>query len=103
MGVEHNPVAQLKNDNKAMIEFVKGEGMAKGVRHMELRMWYTRNEYAKGKVDFNYMNGAEIPSDHLTKLGTVEEHRKFARSIQGLMLLPNDYFPDPAQLKEEVN
>jgi len=25
-----------------------------------------------------YMNGAEIPSEHLTKLfGTVEEHRKF--------------------------
>jgi len=35
------------------IEFVKGEGMAKEVPHIELRMWYKRNEYAKGKVDFN--------------------------------------------------
>jgi hypothetical protein len=25
-----------------MFNFVKGEGMAKGVRHMELRMWFTR-------------------------------------------------------------
>jgi len=94
MGVTHNPVAQLKNDNKAMIDFVKGDGIAKGVRHMELRMWYTRNEYAKGNVNLEYMSGAEIPADHLTKLGTVEEHRQFARQIQGLQLLSFDYFAD---------
>ena len=92
MGIKHNPLAQLKNDNLAMIEFVKGEGVAKGVRHMELRMWYTRNEYKKGKVDIQYMPGSEIPADHLTKLGTVEEHRQFARQIQGLQLLTSDYF-----------
>jgi hypothetical protein len=92
MGIQHNPLAQLKNDNMAMIEFVKGEGVAKGVRHMELRMWYTRNEYKKGKVDIQYMPGSAIPADHLTKLGTVEEHRQFARQIQGLQLLTSDYF-----------
>jgi hypothetical protein len=66
--------------------------MLKECRHMELRMWYTRNEYQKGKVDLQYMPGSEIPADHLTKLGTVEEHRQFARQIQGLRLLTSDYF-----------
>ena len=46
----------------------------------------------KGKVDLEYMSGKEIPADHLTKLGTVEEHREFARQIQGLQLLHYDYF-----------
>ena len=66
-------------------------------------MWYTRNEYAKGKVEFDHMLGKEIPSDHLTKLGTVEEHRLFARDIQGLRLLNYDYFADKVQLQDTVN
>ena len=43
--ITHNPVTNILSDNEAMINFVHGEGVAKGVRHMELRMWYTREEY----------------------------------------------------------
>ena len=82
----------LWNDNKAMIDFVKGDGVAKGVRHMELRMWYTKQEYQMGKSDLEYMMGTKLPADKLTKLGCVTSHRVYATDIQGLNLLGYDYF-----------
>jgi hypothetical protein len=92
IGVETSAQPTAFNDNQAMIEFVKGEGMAKGVRHMELRMWYTREEYQMGKIRFEYMDGKVIPADKLTKLGYVADHRKFAKDIMGLTLLDHDFF-----------
>jgi hypothetical protein len=59
---------------------------------MELRMWYTREEYEKGDIELEYMKGTELPADKLTKLGCITEHRKFASNIQGLNLLGYDYF-----------
>ncbi len=78
-------------DNEAMMKFVKGEGVAKGVRHMEMRMWYIRDAYAKGDTDIHFMNGVKIPTDKLTKLGTADEHRVFCRSILGHDLLDIKY------------
>ena len=76
----------LYNDNQAMINFVHGEGVAKGVRHMELRMWYVREEYKKGSITLDYMAGEVIPADKLTKLGNLEEHRRFRKNVLGLDL-----------------
>jgi hypothetical protein len=59
---------------------------------MELRMWYTREEYMKGNIDLEYMKGTEIPADKLTKLGAVSDHREFTSDIQGLKLISNNYF-----------
>lgn len=84
----------LWSDNDAMIKFVKGEGVAKGVRHMEMRMWYTRDEYARGKYILNYMPGVIIPTDKLTKLGSAEGHRQMQRDVMGLKLLDSDYDVD---------
>ena len=82
----------ILNDNKATIDFVKGNSVVKGCRHMELRMQYTQQEYQKGAAELDYMEGNKLPSDKLTKLGCVAEHRIFARSIQGLDLLGYEYF-----------
>jgi hypothetical protein len=49
MGVDFEKPSQIYSDNLAMIKFVKGEGVAKGVRHMEMRLWYTREEFCKGR------------------------------------------------------
>lgn len=70
-----------------MINFVKGEGVAKGVRHMELRMWYTREEYSKGIINLDYMAGDKIPTDKLTKLGTIAEQKCFSFDIISLAAL----------------
>ena len=75
-----------------MIDFVKGDSVAKGVRHMELRMWYTREEYKKGNIDLEFIEGNKLVADKLTKLGSTEEHRRFTRDIMGLNLLDRDYF-----------
>ena len=77
----------LWTDNLAMVRFIHGEGVAKGVRHMELRMWYVRERYKQGNVVIDWMTGKEIPSDKLTKLGSREEHDVFTRDIMGLSLL----------------
>jgi hypothetical protein len=87
MSIIHEYPSQLYSDNQAMINFVKGEGVAKGVRHMELRMWYVREQYQKGQIILDYMPGEIIPTDKLTKLGTVTEHEIFRDNILGLKLL----------------
>jgi hypothetical protein len=80
-------VPKLWSDNMAMVRFVQGEGVAKGVRHMELRMWYVRERYKQGSVLIDWMSGVTIPADKLTKLGTREEHEAFTYQIMGLGLL----------------
>jgi hypothetical protein len=81
-------VSKLWSDNEAMIKFVHGEGVAKGVRHMELRMWFIREQYSHGNVVLDYMEGVKIPADKLTKLGNRASHAKFRSDILGLSLLP---------------
>ena len=78
---------RLWSDNEAVVNFVKGEGVAKGVRHMELRMWYCRERYKDGTVLIDWMEGVQIPSDKLTKLATREEHVIFTSDIMGHKLL----------------
>ena len=45
---------RVRQDNEAMINFVKGNASARGARHMELRMFYTREEYYKGRVNLEH-------------------------------------------------
>ena len=92
----------IYNDNEATIAFVKGDHVAKGCRHMELREWLTREQYQMGKVDISHMAGNILVADHLTKLGTVTEHRPFATDIQGLTLLDCDYFAERDNIWQEL-
>jgi len=95
--------ARIRQDNQAMINFVKGNSGVRGARHMELRMFYTREEYQKGRVNIEHRSGKILTADKLTKLGNVEEHRKFAADIQGLTLLGYDYYTGINTVKEEDN
>jgi hypothetical protein len=90
IGFELKDTPILYSDNEAMIQFVHGEGVAKGVRHMELRMWYTREQYKKGEVKLEFMPGAQITADKFTKLGTKEEVSQFMYDVQGLKLLEDE-------------
>lgn len=63
----------LYKDNEAMIDFVKGEGIVKEARHMELRMWYVREVYSMGDVNFFHMKGTTLPADRLTKPSTKDQ------------------------------
>ena len=85
--LKFSEVHHLWSDNVAMIEFVQGKGVAKGVRHMELRMWYVREKYMQGNIALDYMEGTVIPADKLTKLGNTVSHKKFTEDILGLRLL----------------
>ena len=82
-----DPTIQLYCDNEAMIDFIKGDAVAKGARYMELRYWFTRDIYQRGGIRVDYMTGITLPADKLTKLGTKETHEAFRREILGLGLL----------------
>ena len=105
--IEHNQGMTIYSDNEAMINFVHGEGVAKGVRHMELRMWYCREQYKNGKAKLEYMSGKTIPTDKLTKLGNAEEHRVFRRAVLGLDLInfPEGMteFPSSVNIIPDIN
>jgi hypothetical protein len=92
---------RVRQDNEAMINFVKGNASARGARHMELRIFYTREEYYKGRVNLEHRSGKRLTADKLTKLENVEEHRKFAADIQGLILLEYDYYNRVSTAVEE--
>jgi hypothetical protein len=81
----------INSDNEALVNFVNGDGpMAKGVRHIEIRQWFTRDTIQKGQFELIHMPGNEIPADKLTKLGNISEHAQFRSQILGLSLLPSD-------------
>jgi len=86
LGIVLSSVPLLWSDNNAMINFVHGEGVAMGVRHMELRMWYVREQYSTGGIILDYMPGVSIPTDKLTKVGTKESHAVLTCDIMGLNL-----------------
>lgn len=77
----------LHCDNEAMVNFVKGEGVAKGVRHMEIRMWYTREQYRISNVDLQWKSGIVLSADKLTKLADKADQYEFMYDVQGLWLL----------------
>jgi hypothetical protein len=102
IGVQREPLIKSWNDNLPVIEFVQGDGIVKGVRHMERRMWYTREQFEKGTIDLGHVGTKTNTSDKLTKLGSVADHRIFATDIMGLSLLGYDYFekyPKPKRPK----
>jgi hypothetical protein len=88
LGIEQErPVIEC--DNKAMIGFAQGEGVAKGARHMELRMWYVREQYKMRNYDLVYKSGKVLAADKFTKLGDRLDHQAFVHDVQGLGLLPS--------------
>lgn len=89
IGIEINKIANLFSDNNAMIEFVKGNSIAKNVRHMQLRLWFLREKYSYNHINIQHMNGTDIPADKLTKVSSTEEFERFRNDILGLNILNN--------------
>jgi hypothetical protein len=89
---KYNPKGQSYSDNEAMINFIKGDSITKGIRHMELRLWYTRDEYKKGKFYLDHMSGETIPADPCTKPTSITAHREHTKDIMGLRLTGEDYY-----------
>ena len=89
-------------DNKAMQQFVKSDGVTKGVKHMEMRLWALRLEYLKGDIRFEHMPGTEIPADLLTKLGPITKHWKYVKDILGLGLMGEKWMKQKDLLAKEL-
>ena len=70
-----------------MLDFVQGESIGNGVKHMELKMWYFREKYKMGNLRYQFMEGKLIPTDRLTKPGSVEQHQTYVKRAMGHALL----------------
>jgi hypothetical protein len=92
LGIDNMEVPTVINDNQAMINFVNGTASSKGTKHMEMRLWYTREQLQMNHVKLIYGLGETLKADGLTKLGTESVHRQHTINLQGLFLLENDYF-----------
>jgi hypothetical protein len=79
----------IHGDNLAVVEFVEGRGIAKGVRHMQLRLWYLREQHMLSNIRFAHVPGLKNPSDKLTKLADGPAHNEYAQHILGHALLGN--------------
>ena len=80
--------SQIFSDNEALVNFINSDTpFAKGVRHVEMRQYFTRDTLLKGEFKLEHIKGTDIPADKLTKLGNVTEHQLFTRQILGLTLL----------------
>ena len=83
MEIAQSAAPELYNDNKAMMEFVRGEGNARGARHMELRMFYCREQYAMGNIKLLYMGTEVLPADSATKASNRDKFEKYADFVLG--------------------
>jgi hypothetical protein len=82
-------IPTLYCDNLAMVEFVNGNGVAKSVRHMELRQWYLREQVLLGNIQVLHRSGITLPADKLTKLSDSASFPPFVYDIMGHALLEN--------------
>jgi hypothetical protein len=83
---EYPQSRKVFSDNEAMVNFVKGEAQAKGVKHAKLRLFYVRQEVERGVV-LGWMSGNGIISNAMTKAVSINEHLQTSHDIQGLALL----------------
>eukprot|EP01031_Cornospumella_fuschlensis_P035391 gene35391-42896_t len=86
---DHSVPFDLYCDNKAMIDFVRGEATATGARYMDIRLFYVRELYIQQRATIQYMSGEAIPANLLTKLGNADAHATFMHDILGHRLLPS--------------
>ena len=77
----------IKTDNEALKNFVNGDRVAKGVRHMELRMWFAQEQVKCGNIEVVYMEGKKIPADKLTKVSSIKGFEDFRYILMGTYLL----------------
>ena len=90
--------SHIFSDNEALVNFINSDTpFAKGVRHVEMRQYFTRDNLLKGEFKLQHIKGTEIPADKLTKLGNVTEHQQFTRQILGLTLLDSTDPPVPPE------
>jgi len=75
------------NDNLALKMFLEGNGSAKGVRHIELRMFFLRELGEMGKIEFKFKAGIDLQIDGLTKAKSSKEFNKNRMDIMDHGLL----------------
>jgi hypothetical protein len=51
-----------------LVEFIKGYGEPKGLKHIALRLWAAREEYSEGTIDLAHIPGVGMSADPLTKV-----------------------------------
>jgi hypothetical protein len=98
---EYPESRMVYSDNKAMIDFVKDEAQARGMRHASLRLYYVRQQVERGigLTNVEWMSGKKILANAMTKAVLQAEHIWFSEDVQGHKLLGKK---PPGSLVEEL-
>ena len=70
------PIPVQFNDNLALKQFLEGNGNAKGIRHIELRMYFLRELGEMGKIQYKFRDGKTLQVDGITKAKSSKEFIK---------------------------
>jgi hypothetical protein len=77
----------IYGDNEKCIQFVKREVEGKNVRHANLRLWYIRQELSRAGVQYEWMPGAKLDVNAMTKPVKTDELNRLRWNILGHSLL----------------
>ena len=76
--------SHIFSDNEALVNFINSDTpFTKGVRHVEMRQYFTRDTLLKGEFKLEHIKGTE--------------HQQFTRQILGLSLLDSTDPPIPSE------
>lgn len=81
--IEFDDIPEIKCDNLALVNFVKGNGEVNGVKHMELKMYYCREGYVKGIFKIEHLPGVNMPADAWTKVCDRRIFERFRMDVLG--------------------
>ena len=63
-----NPVRLIQGDNEKGISFISQESEGSGAKHAHLRLYYMQEELQTGTAEVEWIPGAELCTDSMTKV-----------------------------------
>jgi hypothetical protein len=77
----------IQGDNEKGTQHIKGEVEGSGMKHARMRMYFMQEEYAKGRVEVEWVSGKTLVCDAMTKVVTIAKHQEHREDIQGFGLV----------------
>jgi hypothetical protein len=90
----------IESDNNAAVNWICGRADGSGIKHAVMKYYYMQDEYNKGGVVVQWVEGTKMVCDAMTKAVPRKAFESFRHDIQGLGLL-FDHVPAGNDQEEE--
>jgi hypothetical protein len=75
-------------DNVPVQQYVVGDASVKLTKHMEIRLWFARDQHNAGKYSVKYRKSKDLTADMLTKIVNASQYVTLRAEMMGLWLVP---------------